>query len=230
MHRVGQSTRHQSWQSHQSAEQKDEVSSATPGTLQSIGRQHGRWLTIARGADKLTDEILPDVVKREAFHQLRMLQQNQRPLLRGPEMPILNTNLFRNAIVTLSIGAPRPNHVAAHSLTLREFTRASEEGCGNYAAPNDDELERQGKWPVAASAWIDQALRARLALPLFLGREWYAQRAAAQFLLRWHEQDPKGCPLAYMTWIGEELRWRFCQEIIELDRQMLRALNNTNPS
>eukprot|EP00972_Heterocapsa_arctica_P030257 4456006-Heterocapsa_arctica.AAC.1 len=45
--------------------EKDEVSVATPGTLQSIGRQHGRWVTIARGAEEFDVPLLPCVVERD---------------------------------------------------------------------------------------------------------------------------------------------------------------------
>ena len=52
-------------------QRKEEVSVAAAGTVQSISKTHGRLLSLVRGADELTVEILPHVVEREAFHQLK---------------------------------------------------------------------------------------------------------------------------------------------------------------
>ena len=96
-------------------------------------------------------------MEREAFHQLKRLQQNQRPLLRQINMSCLITNALRYGLVTMSLGASRGRGSIPHgNLTVRDFPFTSVGDFDNYVPAADDKLEKPGKAPVPATAWMHQ--------------------------------------------------------------------------
>ena len=92
---------------------------------------------MARGADEMDVALVPCVVERDAFHQLRALQQNGRPLLRRLGLPVNITNRIAYGMAAMQIGAARRASISPHAICVADFPFTTEEGFDAFTPPPD---------------------------------------------------------------------------------------------
>ena len=100
-----------------------------------------------------------------------------------------------------------------------------------YRPPADLKLEVRPRHATTMAEWHRDAKREAWCRGLFYGTEHYQPLVdAADELLRLHEDDPNAWPRDEVWDVWAELSWRWCEEMRETRRSILREMQDDNPT
>lgn len=92
-------------------------------------------------------------------------------------------------------------------------------------------LEKRPRHSATLVEWHRDALRMSWALACFYGEEWYAYReSAANYPLRLGETHGYAWPQDVIFGVWAELWSRWCKELRDLDRRVLREMRDNAPT
>jgi hypothetical protein len=131
-------------------------------------------------------------------------------------------------MASLSFGGQTVKSMPHWALSAGDFELTDEEGFDKFTPTADNKLEPR---PRDLTLWFRAAIRQCWAFACIFGEEHYpALEAAASQLLEMGEKHSYAWPAqrVYDTW--EELWARFMEELRQLDRKLLREMNEPSPT
>ena len=184
----------------------------------------------ARACDSFHVALCPAILGRDAFNALRNVASQGRPMPRTIHHPVNLTNRIAYGKAALAIGGRCHLSAAEWFLGAGDFPQTSDQ-FDSSRPPADSKLEKKPRRATTLIALHRDALRMSWALACFFGEEWYPQwEAAANHWLRLGKQHEYAWPPALIFGLWAELWNRWCEELRELDRLVLRELRNEAPS
>ena len=201
---------------------KEDPSLQDKGKVSSIGKVEERCVFYARACDRFQVSLCPGLVGREAFHALRNLASQSRPLMRQLKYPVNLTNRIAYGKAALAIGGRCHQSRAEWSLSAADFPQTTEEQFDAYRPSPDTKLEKRPRHSATLVEWHRDALRMSWALACFYGEEWYPYwESAANYLLRLGETHGYAWPQDVIFGVWAELWSRWCEELRDLDRRKI---------
>ena len=144
--------------------------------------------------------------------------------MKAIQFPVNIDNRIAYGMPALAIGGRC--HLSAaewRSLGTGDFPQTSEEQFDSFRPSNGNTLEKKLRHATTLLAWHRDALSMSWALACFFGEEWYAQWVeAASYLLKLSEQHEYAWPADAIFGVRAELWNRWCEELREIDRRVLR--------
>ena len=185
----------------------------------------------ARACDNFHVTLCSGVLGRTAFNALRNIASQGRSLMKNIQFPVNISNRIAYGMSALAIGGRCHLSAAEWSLGTGDFPQTSEEQFDSFRPSNGNALEKKPRHATTLLAWHRDALRMSWALACFFGEEWYAQwEEAANYLLKLSEQHEYAWPADAIFGVWAELWNRWCEELREIDRRVLRELREEAPS
>ena len=214
-----------------SLNEREDANTQERGKVGSIGKVEERCVYYARACDNFHVALCSGVLGRTAFNALRNVASQGRSLMKTLQFPVNLTNRIAYGMASLSIGGRCHQSAAEWSLGAGDFPQTSEEQFDAYRPSSGSALERKPRHATTLLAWHRDALRMSWALACFYGEEWYAQwEEAAHYLLKLGEQHEYAWPAESIFGVWAELWNRWCEELREIDRSVLRELREEAPS
>ncbi|CAE8721383.1 unnamed protein product [Polarella glacialis] len=175
--------------------------------------------------------LMPESGGRDAFMALRQAAAHARPRMNLIRFPVDINNRMAYGLASLSFGGRDHRSNPDHSSGARDFSSTSEEAFDAYIPPSDNELERPPRAPTALTTWFLHATRMSWAIACFVGEDWYPiWEGAACYLMQKSEKREHEYPLDVIMGIWGELCSRWCEELREALRDLIRAMQQESPS
>ena len=189
--------------------------------------------TYARACDNFHVTLCSGVLGRTAFNALRNIASQGRSLMKTIQFPVNITNRIAYGRSALAISGRCHFSAGVWSLGTGDFPQTSDEQFDSFRPSNGNLLGLGKKLRHATTlhAWHRDALRMSWALACFFREEWYAQREeVANYLLKLSEQREYPWPADAILGVWAELWNRWCEELREIGRRVLRELREKAPS
>ena len=169
----------------------------------------------ACGCDYFTVTLCPGLLGKDAFHGMRSVGQNSRPLFCSIKFPTNITNSTAFAYAAFQHGGRDHEHLPDYCLSCANFPKTSEADMDNFVPPKDYKLESRPRHATTPQQWAQDAKREAWAWACFYGQEHYDQQVkAAEQLLTMNDEEDYAWPPNIIFGIWAELRGRWCEELL----------------
>ena len=214
-----------------SLNEREDSTTQERGKVGSIGKVEERCVHYARACDNFHVTLCSGVFGRTAFNALRNIASQGRSLMKTTQLPVNTSNRIAYGMSALAIGGRCHLSAAEWSLGTGDFPQTSEEQFDSFRPSNGNLLEKKPRHATTLLAWHRDALHMSWALACFFKEERYAHwEEAADYLRKLSEQHEYAWPADAIFGVWAELWNRWCEELREIDRRVLRELREEAPS
>eukprot|EP00959_Pyramimonas_sp_CCMP1952_P283395 5924505-Pyramimonas_sp.AAC.1 len=114
---------------------------------------------MASGCDYYAVTLCPGLLGKGAYHALRSVGQNFRPLFWSIKFPANIANSIGHGYAAFQHGGRDHIHLLDYCLSCANFPKATEADMDNYAPPKDYKLEARPRHAPTPQHWFQDAKR-----------------------------------------------------------------------